>query len=365
MLKISPFIEKREKVSYAQENDERRGNIDCSAGSNPYGFSDFVLRAAQGLAERRTVFSDYPDGLSLKRAIVDFWSPYVRLSVNRILHCEGSIAGIYLVNLLFQRQGAAVLGICPQFSDYAANARMLGYDYRCVPLLAEENYKFRADRLLEAIVPGLSLIYIDNPNNPTGQMISLADMRLVLKKASRYDVCVVADEAYGDYFPRGESSATLLEEFDNLIVLRTFSKGFGLAGLRAGYLLAGEGLCRQFDKISNPYVISQPGRVLAEAALLDTAFIDQCREAFSRSKTALKQCVGNRLRMAETLDACPILLLWHIDTAVDLSVEFARRGIKVYSGADFESMGPNSIRLRLPRADQLDGLLFAIKEIND
>lgn len=364
MPKLSPFIRYQPKISYAEETKDTNSQIDCGAGCNPYGFPTSVRRALGTLTEEDSSFFDYPHGMELKRAIAEHWSPYACLDTENVRLCNGSIDGIYLSNLLFQRDGAEVLGICPQFSDYVLNARLLGYNYRGINLTAEENYRFYADRLLNAIIPELSLIYIDNPNNPTGQVIAKSDMRLILEKASEYDVCVIADEAYGDFFSRGESAATLLRNFDNLIVLRTFSKGLGLAGLRAGYILANRELCAQFDKISNPYVISQPGRILAQASLLDEGFLKECGAAFAESKTAIRGYTGEHLHMAHTLDACPIMLLWHSDTATDLALEFIRRGVKVYSGADFETLGKNSVRLRVPEKKHLEQLLSVIKEIN-
>lgn len=365
MPKLSTFIKNQPKVSYAKETDGEHFEIDCSAGSNPYGFSPSVRHALNTFAEDASSFCDYPHGMGLKRDIAEYWSSCASLDTDNILLCNGSIDGIYLSNLLFQRDGAAVLGVCPQFSDYVLNARLLGYKYKGVELKAEENYRFYADRLVNAITPELSLIYIDNPNNPTGQAIALSDIRLILEKAREYDICVIADEAYGDYFPRGESAAALLGDFDNLIVLRTFSKGLGLAGLRAGYILTCKELCAQLDKISNPYAVSQPGRILARASLADAAsFLKECRSAVAESKNAIRSSTGKYLHMVHTLDTCPIMLLRHSDMAADLAQEFMKRGVKVYSGVDFETLNKNSVRLRIPEKKYLDRLLSVIKEIN-
>ena len=172
--------------------------------------------------------------------------------------------GITLVNTAFLQDNAQVLGVCPQFSDYMSNARLLGYDYQAIPLDAKAGYRFVPDAMLNAIHPGLSLIYIDNPNNPTGQIIPLDALRSIAEKARKCGACVVIDEAYGGFMPPETSAATLLRQLDNVIVLRTFSKGWGLAGLRAGYLLAAEELVAAIGKLSNPYVISEPARLIAE-----------------------------------------------------------------------------------------------------
>lgn len=363
-MRINPFIESKEKLSYAKEGEEQRFSIDCSAGSNPYGFSPLAQQAIESLGAHPAAFSEYPHDIAYKRTIIEFWSPYVALRPQQIIACNGSIDGIYMSNLLFQREDATVLGISPQFSDYVANARLHGYRYEGVALRREENYAFHCERLLDAMTPDMSLIYIDNPNNPTGQQIAVDDLRRILEKARNLGACVIADEAYGDYLPEAESAATLLGAFDNLIVLRSFSKGLGLAGLRAAYTLTSEELASQFDKISNPYVVSEPARHIVSAALRDGAFIVRCRDAFAAAKADIRANIGHKLHMAKTLDSCPIALLWHDDETLNLAEAFARHDVKVYSGSDFDGLGSNSVRLRVPHASQCAALLDVLRAID-
>jgi histidinol-phosphate aminotransferase len=361
-LKIGKAIEAGEKLSYAKEDAHiPDGMVDCSAGYNPYGAPPAVLEALHNL--KPSMICEYPHGMMLHDAIVKFWRSHVLLKRENILLTNGSIEGIYLMNSAFAAPGAAVLTVSPQFSDYTAHAQFMNIEYRPVYLDAEKNYRIEANALIERIDNSLSLMYLDNPNNPTGQATAPDVLRTVLDKAAKHGICVIADEAYGDFMEETQSAVTLLPEYENLVVLRTFSKGLGLAGLRAGYLLAHESLCGDLSKISNPYTISQPARIAATAALEQLDFVRDCRAAVARSKAMLRQTLGKNLVLAHTLDTCPICLVSHVDSGVDLEREFFERGVLTYSGVSFDGLGKNSVRLRVPHEKEWGRVSAALEAI--
>lgn len=187
---------------------------------------------------------------------------------------------------------------------------------------------------------------------------------MILDKAREVGACVISDEAYGDYLAPEDSAITLVNEYDNLIVMRSFSKGTGLAGMRAAYVAASPEIIAQIDKVSNPYCINGIGRRLAVAALEDTAFVEESRRRIAAAKQALRSCTGGALSMAATLDSCSICLLTHKDKNCDLAKLFASYGVKVVSGSDFEGLGTNSVRLRLPPQEQEKALLCIVRDID-
>ena len=170
---------------------------------------------------------------------------------------DGSIHVIYLLNRLFIEKGDKVLGYSPQFSEYETDIKMHGATYDYVLLKKEDNFKFNEKEFIEKINPEYKVIYIDNPNNPTGQIIPLSSIENIVKEAAKYDIAVMVDEAYGEYMPKENSAVKLLNNYDNVIALKTFSKGFGLAGLRAGYAVLPEQLVSPIKKISTPYEVSE------------------------------------------------------------------------------------------------------------
>ena len=360
-LKLSPSVAQIEKLSYAKE-EEGKFILDCGDGCSPYGCSDKVAQALRE-ADVHDV-SSYPHGFELKDTIIQRWEKYVDLTYDMLYLMNSGMDGIACVNTVFAQPGAVVLGVCPQFSDAVLSARCHGYEYRAVKLLAEENYRIVPERLVGALDDSVSLVYLDNPNNPTGQNIPLDGLRMILDRAKEVGACVVSDEAYGDYLDPKDSATTLVKEYDNLVVIKSFSKGTGLAGMRAAYLAASPEIIAQIDKVSNPYCINGIGRRLAVAALKDTDFVDENRRHLDAAKKELRACTGNMLSMAETLDSCSICMLVHKDENCDLEKLFASYGVKVVSGSDFEGLGINAVRLRMPPAEQEKTLFCIVRDIN-
>ena len=127
------------------------------------------------------------------------------------------------INKFVIREGSKVLGYALQFSEYITEVRVMGGFYEYMSLKKEEDFEFNYDEFIEKINDSYTLVYIDNPNNPTGQVISLDVIEEVTKKALEEEVIVVVDEAYGDFMDIKNSAVNL--EYPNLIVVRSFSKG--------------------------------------------------------------------------------------------------------------------------------------------
>lgn len=361
--KIKESIQSLDKQSYAEHAAQAQAlRLDCSMGHNPYGLSTAAKAALLDINE--AMLCQYPHDTALIDCICRFWKPYASIRPEQVALCFGSIDGIYAINTLFSGENASVLGISPQFSDYVSNASLLGYRYKAIALPPENAFRFNLQSLLAGIDKSLHLIYIDNPNNPTGQIIPLTEIRAIAEAAKKCGVCVLVDEAYGDFMEETESATTLMLEFENVIVLRTFSKGHGLAGMRIGYLMANSDIIDELNKIRNPYCATGFARLLATAALEDQSFVRDCRRRFAKSKQRLRACVGKSLYLAHTADTTPICLLIHQDAGKNLEQMLAKRGIKTVSGTDFMGLHQNSVRLRLPH-DQEEELLFEVlSEIN-
>ena len=361
--RIKESIRSLDKKSYAEHAAQTPVlRLDCSMGHNPYGLSTAAKAASLDINE--AMLCHYPHDTALIDSICCFWKPYANIRPDQVALCFGSIDGIYAINTLFSGESASVLGISPQFSDYVSNAILLGYGYKGIALPPENAFRFNLQSLLAGIDNSLNLIYIDNPNNPTGQIILLTEIRAIAEAAKKCGVCVLVDEAYGDFMEESASAATLMQEFDNVIVLRTFSKGYGLAGMRIGYLMASRDIIYELNKIRNPYCATSFARLLAGAALGDQSFVRDCRHRFAKSKQRLRTCVGKFLYLAHTADTTPICLLIHQDARKNLEQILVKKGIKTVSGTDFMGLQQNSVRLRLPRDQEEDLLFEALSELN-
>ena len=348
--------------SYADNTPEAvPGILDCSLGENPYGFSPRVRTALVDFDLER--LAHYPHSHAATDAIIAHWSNQAALKPENILLTDGSISALYFINGLFSVPGAKVLGCAPTFTDMAVNVRMLGMEFLATPMTAD-TCRVDVEALLAAITPELSLVYLDNPNNPTGQTLPLADVERLVRRAAEKDVAILVDEAYGDFIPREESALTLLGRFPNLIVTRTFSKGFGLAGLRAGCILAAPELIGYMGKTSNPYMMNELTRMAVAAALGDAEHPVAHAAEFAATKRALANRTGHRLTLLETDFRVPICTLRHRDSAADLQRLLYKEGVLTVSGAEFDGLGANSVRLRVPCPGETERLFAAAEKID-
>lgn len=345
------------KDSYAEEQLRLPdGAIDCTEGINPYGCADGVVKTT-GLSPR--IITNYPHH-DLKSEICRYWGSFAHLDGDNIFLSDGSISALYTINSVFSKPGASVLGIAPQFAEYVSNVRLNGIKYNYVCLKSEENYGFNEQRFISEIRADTSMIYLDSPNNPTGQVIPAESIERILNTARKHGAYVVVDEAYGDFIPREESAIRLIEGHDNLIVIRTFSKGFGLAGMRVGYAVAPKDIIYILGQMSNPYTVSEIGRLAACAAMVDPMGPQQNAERIKLAKERIRGAIGRSLRMAATDDRVPIMMIFHKDGETDLHSLLAEKGLVTVDGSAFTSIDSSCVRLRIPKDKYLEELLHRL-----
>lgn len=361
-MKIKPTLLQKDKVSYASDHiDLPEGGVDCFEGCNPYGFPDAVYEAAKNFDVAR--LGPYPHSTALFDAIHDYWGEVIDVERDNILLADGSINAIYSINNIFDAHESRVLGISPQFADYYENAQMQGIVYDPIVLKKENNYKFDVQDFIDNIDDRYNYVYLDNPNNPTGQNVALDDIIKIVEKAAEYGIIVIVDEAYGDFMDKKDSAVNIFNKSHNLIVIRTLSKGFGLAGLRCGYVISNKDFIRYMNKMNNPYNISEFGRELAAVALKYGASIEEHKHAFAKMKEEINKVVGKNLHVAETLPSCSLILLYAEDESVDVKEELYKRGVLVVSGESFHTLDKSSARIRLPKMEDFPKLLEAIKDL--
>lgn len=200
-LRINRSIAEQTKVSYAIESaGPLPYDIDCGEGINTVMVPPAAKQAFKELDFE--MMRPYPHSVDVKDSIIQYWKDYCPLNYKRIVLCDGSVGGLYLLNRLFLERGDSVLGIAPQFSEYVTDVRMYGTNVTGVPLKKENNYRFSVEDLLAALTPDHKLIYIDNPNNPTGQAIPLSDIETILAAANKTAPLSSSMKLTANTFPR-------------------------------------------------------------------------------------------------------------------------------------------------------------------
>ena len=357
-MRIRPNIRalKRKSFMHKDELSLLYGKVTFS-GLNCRGgvrhFSGVPLRVDEFIKEY-----DWAEGIwevgdtsyeSLKREICRFWSDCSELRPEQIKIGYGSMQVLERINKFFVRPGVKVLGYAPQFIEYVTELEMSGVDYKAMLLDPEKNFEFDAARFLREISSSYSLIYIDNPNNPTGYLIGLDELEDIIREADRKDIFVLIDEAYADYAEKQSSAINLTSSYDNLIVTRTFTKGYQFAGIRVGYGIFSAELSEYYDKVDLPFPIPAVGSYMGKEALLDKTFMRGLKERLKSIKEELIRGLEQRgYHVSSTLKTCPIFLVGCKDEECDLKKYFLDKGILTLSGRDFMNLGKNYVRITVP-----------------
>ncbi len=232
--------------------------IRLNANENPYGPSPKV---AEALASLPTEI--YPDPLQrrLRQAIGDYYG----VDPERVIAGAGSDELIDLLFRLFVSPGDRVLDCDPTFGMYTFCAAIAGAEVKSVP--RDADFEIDVPGVVDAVDSRTKMVFINSPNNPTGNPATEEQLRALLDTG----LVVAVDEAYYEF--SGETAAGLVHEYENLVVLRTFSKWAALAGLRVGYGFMSPALVSRIISIKSPYNVNSGGEVAALASLEDTDFL--------------------------------------------------------------------------------------------
>jgi len=190
---------------------------------------------------------------------------FAGLQPEQVLVSRGADEGIELVMRAFCEPGKDAILFCPPtYGMYSVSAETIGIEYRTVPAL--ENWQLNLPAIAEQL-DGVKVVYMCSPNNPTGNLIDQEDIRALLDMTAG-KALVVADEAYIEFCPQATLSGWL-KDYPHLVILRTLSKAFALAGLRCGFTLANKPVIDLLMKVIAPYPLATPVADVAGQALSD------------------------------------------------------------------------------------------------
>lgn len=356
----------------------------ASASRDPLRHVKPACRAEQAytLAARRAPVKidqnenpfDLPEALKrrvLERALSREWSRYPAFDPTELLarlasfagwRADGVLAGngsnelIEALLLVTVGEGTKVVIPEPTFTLYALLTRLLGGQVVSAPLGPQLEYD--ATTLARARgEAAAALTIVCSPNNPTGGVLGQDDLRALLAES---DGLVAVDEAYHEF--SGRSVVPLLNEFDNLVVLRTFSKAMGLAGLRVGYLLAAPALVRELNKARLPYNLNFFSQLAALAALDEQALwrenVERLRRERERLALALAAVPGLRPYPSQAN-----FILFELDVASPRAVFEAlyARGVLVRDVSCYPRLG-RCLRVSVGSESDNDLFLAALHE---
>ncbi|MGE6676127.1 histidinol-phosphate transaminase [Bacillus pumilus] len=328
--------------------------VKLASNENPFGCSAHAREAIQAELEHLAI---YPDGYSasLRTELAEF----LQVNEKQLIFGNGSDELVQIIARAFLDQHTNTVIPAPSFPQYRHNAIIERAEIREVPLLDEGAHDLKG--MLDAIDENTKVVWVCNPNNPTGNHLSESELVAFLDQVPAH-VLVVLDEAYVEYvraedFP---NSLSLLQNYQNVIVLRTFSKAYGLAALRVGYGIASEELITAIEPAREPFNTSRIAQAAARAAIKDQDFIQSCRQ---KNEAGLKQYqeFADRFGLFIYPSQTNFVLIDFKRDADELFNALLKKGYIVRSG---KALGfPTSLRITVGTMEQNAEILSTLADL--
>lgn len=327
--------------------------VKLASNENPLGSSPKVK---QFLDNESFNFERYPDGYSsILRTTL---SKHLRVEENQLLFGNGSDEVILIIARALLEPGTNTVMATPTFPQYRHNARIEGAEVREVPLKDGEH---DLKEMFNQIDEQTSVVWLCSPNNPTGVLLDQKDLNDFLQAVPE-NVLIVLDEAYYEYVsePTYQNPITYLNDHKNVVILRTFSKAYGLAAFRVGYAIGHADLIANLETLREPFNTTSVSQGAAVAALSDEAFIEHCRSENERGKKQFED-YSSTYNLHLYPSQGNFVLLEVKANSDDVFEGLLKRGFIIRSG---NALGvPKYIRITIGTANQNEQLLAKLTEV--
>ena len=283
---ISPYQPGKPITELAREMGIQVDKIlKLASNENPLGMSP---KAKKAVAAAISGIERYPDQFDLIKAVAGRCG----VAQNQVVLGNGSNDVLDLIARVLLAPGRSAVFAQHAFAVYPLATLSTGAELIATPA---KHYGHDLDAMRAAIRPDTRIVWIANPNNPTGNFLPYPEVRAFLEAVPQ-DVVVVLDEAYNEYLPPAErvDTAAWIADFPNLVVTRTFSKIFGLAGLRVGYALASAEIADLMNRVRQPFNVNNLAIAAAIAALDDHLFV---AESYELNRRGMEQLVAGLKRL--------------------------------------------------------------------
>jgi histidinol-phosphate aminotransferase len=310
--------------------------IKLASNENPLGISP---KAQMAIDEAVHDIARYPDGNSfeLRKSVSEKFG----VAHNQIVFGNGSNDILELAARAFLHAGCEAIYSQHAFAVYPLVTQAVGATGVVVPA---KNYAHDLDGFLKAITSKTRLIFIANPNNPTGTLIKKDALRAFIHAVPRA-VLIVLDEAYDEYLSAENKSEAIdwLDEFENLIISRTFSKAYGLAGLRIGFGLMHADVADMLNRVRQPFNVNSLAQAAAVASLADDDFVARSYAANQAGMAQLTQ--GFTQLGLEYVPSYANFVSFKVKNAAEVNQELLQNGVIVRPIANYEM--PDYLRVSI------------------
>ncbi|SKC84927.1 histidinol-phosphate transaminase [Maledivibacter halophilus] len=327
-------------------------DIKIDANESPYNIFDdigeLILKKLSDQTPNR-----YPDNeaTDLKKALAQ----YIKLEEGNILCGNGSDELLKIIVDTFVDKGDVVVTHSPSFAMYKIITQIAGG--KLLEVKGDKNFSIDIDKIiLKANTSNAKIIFLCNPNNPTGRVIKKEDIMKVLDNTS---AIVVVDEAYYEF--HGETIIDKINKYERLIVLRTLSKAFGLAGLRIGYGVAAKSTIETISKVKSPYNLNDISQCIGKIVLDNRKIVSKYIELVKRERNKM----FDEIITIESIEAIPSksnFILIRTNRYGNLMKRFKEERVQV-KGFGVEGTLANCIRLTIGTEKENKKVMDILKEV--
>ncbi len=310
--------------------------VKLASNENPLGISP---KAQMAIEDAIYDIARYPDGNSF--ALRQVVAQKFNVSHNQIVFGNGSNDILELAARAFLHAGCEAIYSQHAFAVYPLVTQAVGATGVVVPA---KDYAHDLEGFLKAITPKTRLIFIANPNNPTGTLIGKDVLKAFLQQVPK-NVLVVLDEAYDEYLSANHKSVAIswLSEFDNLIISRTFSKAYGLAGLRIGFGLMHANVADMLNRVRQPFNVNNVAQAAAVASLQDDDFVERSYALNQAGMTQIAQ--GLTSLGLSYIPSFANFISFKVENAALVNQQLLKNGVIVRPIANYEM--PDYLRVSI------------------
>ena len=348
---IAPYQPGKPISELARELELREDSIiKLASNENPLGASPKAIAAMQAALPE---VGRYPDGngFALKAALASRYG----VSQEHVVLGNGSNDILEMAARAFLAPGASAVYSQHAFAVYPLATQATGATGIEVPA---REFGHDLDAMAAAVRKDTRVVFVANPNNPTGTWLAPERILAFLRRVPA-DVLVVLDEAYNEYLaPEQQAdSARWLDEFPNLVVSRTFSKAYGLAGVRVGYGLVRPAVADLMNRVRQPFNVGHLAQVAAVAALADKAFVEQSFELNRKGMQVLTD--GFRRLKREWVPSHANFVTFHVGDGAGVFQKLLRQGVIVRPVGGYGM--PQHLRVTIGTAAENERFLAALE----
>lgn len=348
----------------AQEQLKVMGNtskiLDFSANINPLGIPAGVKQAIIKSVDN---YDAYPDPLC--RELIINLANFEKVPGQWLLCGNGAADIIY--RLVYAKKPKNAMVLAPTFAEYEEALNAISCQISHFELKAENEFRID-ERLLDALQPenNLDMLFICNPNNPTGQLIPKEMIFQIIQRCKELDIICVIDECFNDFLeePGRYSAKEYLAKYDNLLILKAFTKIYALAGIRLGYCMSSNAkLLKDINEAGQPWSVSIVAQIAGIQAMQEQEYIIKTKELIREERAYLISSLESLGVDVIASAANYIFIRWPFKTKYPLHEILFAQGILIRNCDNYYGLSPGYYRIGIKKHDDNVVLITALSRV--